>query len=134
MVTVFVCSNPFKQDAPQYQASRSLSLDGGTNNTLDLIPIVRYLVAHMYKPHIAYKKAGVILSELQTQDHVQLTLGENGLRPNDSVMKAVDALNERYGRSTVHVAASRAYHNKRQHPRFTSPGYTTRWSDLLRVS
>ena len=48
-------------------------------------------------------------------------------------MRAVDALNRRYGRDTVTFAASGRRRGWKLRSEFLSPRYTTRWDELLLV-
>ena len=85
----------------------------------------------LYRPGYCYKKAGIMLLELRV---VQGGLFD----PPDTVrsrarMRAIDALNRRFGRDTVSFAAAgyrRAWGLRRD---FISPRFTTNWGELLRV-
>jgi len=48
-------------------------------------------------------------------------------------MRAVDALNQRYGRDTVTFAASGLRRRWKLRTDFISPRYTTCWDELLQV-
>jgi DNA polymerase V len=48
-------------------------------------------------------------------------------------MRAVDALNRRFGRDTVTYAASGIRRAWKLRSAFLSPRYTTSWDELLRV-
>jgi DNA polymerase V len=48
-------------------------------------------------------------------------------------MRAVDALNRRYGRDTVTFAASGRQRGWKLRSPFLSPRYTTSWDELLQV-
>jgi DNA polymerase V len=48
-------------------------------------------------------------------------------------MRAVDALNRRYGRDTVTFAASGRRRAWKLRSEFLSPRYTTSWDELLQV-
>ena len=48
-------------------------------------------------------------------------------------MRAVDALNRRYGRGTVTYAAAGVQRAWRLKSEFISPRYTTSWDELLAV-
>ena len=58
-------------------------------------------------------------------------------RPDDpkaiARMKAIDALNGRYGRDTITFAASGRKRGWKLRSDYISPRYTTAWEDLLRV-
>ena len=48
-------------------------------------------------------------------------------------MRAVDALNRRFGRNTVTFAAAGIRRPWKPRSAFLSPRYPTRWEELLRV-
>lgn len=76
--------------------------------------------------------------DLTSQDSEQLSLLDNAdkitrrLR-SERLMQVMDEINQRQGRNTLMMGASRAvadWHMKQEH---RSPAYTTNWKDLPRV-
>ena len=59
------------------------------------------------------------------------------LRPDEarrvSLMRAMDAINRRYGRDRVRFAGTGLDRAWKLRAEFHSPRYTTRWDELLRV-
>ena len=92
------------------------------------------VLQNMYRPHLKYYRAYVLLPELIPDISLQLDLlGRISLdQANNSKrrMAAVDALNVRYGTGSVRFAAeklSRRWHPKHQ---LRSPRCTTIWDEL----
>jgi DNA polymerase V len=100
-------------------------------------------LSYIYRPGVGYKKSGLMLGHLTNTGEVQqydflkedgLTLGQGAERASESVLKAIDAINQRYGRHSLTIGSlpktTPRWQGNRNH---TSPRYTTRWTDLLKV-
>ena len=87
----------------------------------------------MFKPEYAYKKAGVVLSEISPVTHRQGDLLEPVRVSNTRLMAALDTLNQRFGRGTVKVSTQGAYTQWQMRQERKSPNYTTDWQDLPAV-
>ena len=89
----------------------------------------------IYKPGYKMAKAGVMLLDLVPGGVLQgeLDLEEEDHRDRTRLMVALDALNQRYGKGTVH-SANTGGTNKRQawvmKQERCTPQYTTRWEDV----
>ena len=89
----------------------------------------------IYQPDFELTKGGVPLLDLVPgslyQDELDLELETTGHRIN--LMAAIDALNVKYGKGTVHLGSSGIDGRTRQwgirRERLT-PGYTTSWADM----
>lgn len=127
---VFLATNRFKQDAPQYRNSRTVVLPAPTGATSELLGLARSCLAEMYRPGYAYQKAGVILSDLVPVSRSQAHLFRPDPQKSVPLMAALDAINSRWGRDTLQPAAcgfARTWKNRQDRK---SPAYTTRWRDL----
>ena len=133
-LVVFVETNRFKPSDAQYAASHTVRLPVASADTGKLIKAAIAAVDKLYKPGYRYKKAGVILLDLVPATRVSAGLFDP---PDDArsraCMRALDALNGRYGRGTVAygTAGERQVWGLRRE--FISPRYTTAWDELLRV-
>jgi DNA polymerase V len=132
---VFVETNRFKPADPQHSGSKAAQLPVATADTGKLIQAAMAALDRLYRPGFRYKMAGVILLDLVPASRVQASLFD---APDDARsiarMKALDALNARFGRGTVAYGTAgerQAWGLRRE---FISPRYTTEWSELLRVS
>jgi len=131
LLQVFILTNRFREDSPQYSASKAIPLPSPTSDSLILQAWANHALAQIYRPGYAYKKAGVILSNIQCQDsEIQSSLFEETQPANDKLMQVLDSVNARYGRGTLQI--SQASGNKRWAMRQDnkSPQYTTSWKDL----
>jgi DNA polymerase V len=131
---VFVHTDRFGPAAPQYDGVQPVALPVATADTGRLIGAALRALAVLYRPRFHYKKAGVIFLDL-----VQVANASGGLfdAPDSAAsqarMRAVDALNRRFGRDTVAFAAAGARGAWRPRSAFLSSRYMTRWGELLRV-
>ena len=89
----------------------------------------------IYFPGFNLIKAGVILMDMVGPNVHQdeLTFDDPPARDLDPLMSALDGLNARYGKGTVHVASTgqtRANQDWSMRQGRRTPRYTTEWSEL----
>ena len=129
---VYIRTNPFSEREAQYQKALTIALPEATADSRVLVGWGLRMLRRIYRSGYAYQKAGVMLSELRprTMQQGSLFAGiENDTRAQ-RLMATMDALNGRYGRGTLRVAAEGtgpAWRMKRER---LSPGYTTDWKGL----
>ncbi len=132
---VFIHTNYFREDLPQYKRNIVVSFPP-TQNTLALVRTAKEALKKIFRPGFEYKKAGVILTDFVREDSLQGELF-NGIYENKREMelvRAVDVLNERYGRGTVRLGDQGLLdkHALKQGKR--SRSFTTRWDEILEVN
>ena len=130
---VFIMTNPHKEDSPRHFESTLVTFQVATSSTLEINRAVLQALQRIFKPSFAYKKAGVILSEIVPDSAVQGSLFDQLDRAkHQRLMKVVDKINKKNGYSSVAVATQSLEGIKmnRQH---LSPQYTTKWSDIIKV-
>lgn len=134
-VMVFIQTNSFKPQEPQYAKNAVYRLPVATNNSEELIKSAMAVLEAIYREGYLYKKAGVIVSEIVPQDQVQSSLFDGADRVMEGrLMETMDRLNARYGANTVKIA--RQGHGDsswKLRQEKLSPAYTTRWSDIIEV-
>ena len=89
----------------------------------------------IYEPGFAIAKAGVMLLDLQSCEFEQceLALADDPSEDRSRLMFALDALNQRYGKGTVHCGSAgtarqvKSWGMKQER---RTPQYTTRWEDV----
>lgn len=134
MIQVFLKTNRFRKDLPQYNPSLVLPLPHPTNDSLQLNRYAAWIVKQLWKPGYAYKKAGVILCEItQVSQRQNDLLSDEAETKNESLMVALDKLNQRYGRSAVKVSTQGITGGWEMLQEHKSPGYTTDWGNILVV-
>ncbi len=139
-ITVFIRTNPFAIDLPQYSNSFTLDLRYPTAATPELVEQAKVCLTAIFRKGYAYDKAGVILRKITPLYMMQPDLfGEMDLQTHyqqAKVMAVTDAINRIFGRGTVVFAAQGV---KRKQPWlmrqvWLSPRYTSRKEELLIVT
>jgi DNA polymerase V len=133
VLQVFLLTNRFRQDLPQYSPSLAVPMPYPTHDTREVNRWAAYLCDCMFKPGYQYKKAGIMLSDIRPASHWQGDLLERPPPVNESLMQALDALNQRYGRGTVKVSTQGAYPDWQMRQERKSPHYTTSWEEMPTV-
>jgi DNA polymerase V len=132
VMTIFLHSNTFRPDLPQYHNSITLQLPVATASTPELAKHALKGLRLIYKPNYLYKKAGVIVSGIVPRESVQGNLFAPG--PADGeVMKVMDRLNARYGRDTLRLASQGYCSVWKLNQVHLSPRYTTCLEELTKV-
>ena len=107
-IQVFVQTNPFKPDEPQYNNGVIVKLVKQTNDTFLLAEAALYGLKRIYKQGYAFKKAGVMLTALCPADQVPIDLFTGFDEPETqrakTLMATLDEINARMGRGTVRSA------------------------------
>lgn len=105
-VTVFVGSNPFRDDLEQYHAALTYTFAVPTCDTLEITEAVLMLAEVLWRKGVQYKRSGVVLNRIVPSHGVQGELFDP--LPNRparaELMQTIDKLNQRYGVRTVHLS------------------------------
>lgn len=106
MVTVFLSSNRFREDLPQYSNAATQALAVPTSDTMEITKAAVTLLERLYLQGIQYKKAGVIVSGILPVSPFQLNLFDPvaNRKERNRLMDTIDTLNRRYGIKSVHLA------------------------------
>ncbi len=129
-VQVYILTNHVSETEPHYSNSITISLPP-TNDTLRLTRAATGGVRAIFRPGFRYQKAGVILTEIVPESGIQkdlFSLPEDG--KSASLMIAMDDINRKLGRRTVHSAAEGFGQPWRMKQEHKSPRYTTSWDEL----
>lgn len=130
VIDVYLRTNRFKKNEPQYCRRKTLTLPAPSSHTATLIKAALTLLRAIYRPGYRYQKAGVLLSGLVSQKYRQAHIFTAPSPDSNSLMKAVDEINKRWGRDTIRSGTAgftREWHYRQLKK---SPAYTTRWSEL----
>jgi DNA polymerase V len=133
VVDVFIRTNSFKKEEPQYCNRRTFTLPAPSSCTATLIKVALAALKAIYRSGYRYQKAGVLLNGLVPESYEQLQLFHTATPHDTSLMKAMDEINKRWGRDTIQSAAAgltKEWHFRQQKK---SPAYTTRWTELPTV-
>ena len=137
-IQVFVQTNPFKPDEPQYNKGVTVKLAKQTNDTLLLASAALYGLKRIYKPVYAYKKAGVMLGSLCPENLVPVDLFTGFDEPETqrarTLMATLDEINTKMGRGTVRSAGEGIQKAWSMRSDNKSNAFTTDWMQIAVVS
>ncbi|MCR4965714.1 MAG: Y-family DNA polymerase [Bacteroidales bacterium] len=145
-VSVFVRTNPFREDLPQYENFMEIPLYTATNSTITIVKACVAALEKIYRPGYYYKKAGVIVMQTTSEDAIQTTLFDINAEQFDKLKKldrVLDKINKVNGSETVVLGSQQytpktgkgkadVFANAIKHE-FRSPNPTTRWRDIIRL-
>jgi DNA polymerase V len=133
---VFIKTNRFRKDDPQYSRGIAITLDRPTNGTAELMAAARELLHQIYRPGYRYKKTGIQLAHLVSEDEYQPGLFDQPKAGRIDVDKIVDEINRRMGapKNPVITRASQGTEHSGKSWRMKaerhSPNYTTNWNEI----
>ena len=105
MVNIFLSTNPYREDLPQFSDSQGLRLPSPTSDTSVVMKAVGDLFEKVYRPGMSYKQAGVVLGGITAREGSQLDLfSEPADARRRRLMAAADSINRKYGSNTIHFS------------------------------
>lgn len=128
---VFIESNRFREHDEYYSKSVVIKLPFPTNSSIELAEFALKGLKSIFKEHIGYKRAGVIVMDFVQNNEYQPSLFFNSNPKHKILMEAIDNLNDRYG-TKVRLASQDVKVHKMKQERL-SPSYTTKLSDFITV-
>lgn len=136
-ILVFIRTSPFRPE-PQYSRSVIVPMRRPTSDTGDLVASALMGLRAIYRPGFKLAKAGVMLLELQdsSYEQIELDLEQDNAIDRSKLMAALDVVNQRFGKGTLHMASAGMEGEKRiwsMKQERRTPCYTTRWEDILEV-
>lgn len=133
-LSVFIHTNPFREQDPQYTVQRGVALPVATADTGRLISAAQSVLRTIWRNGYRYKKAGVMLDGLVKAAMVGDGLFDHGDDGRSLArMKALDGLNARFGRDTVTLGRTAVARPWALRSEMLSRRYTTDWDELLVV-
>ena len=145
-VGVFISTNRFNPELPQYNGSSETTLLTPTDSAIDIVDCSLSVLDRIYRPGYQYKRAGVVMLGIRGHDGIQPDLFEYSPERAEKMHnldKTIDLINRLYGRDTI-VTLAQVYQQSdssekgmqfdrimRHDLRSANP--TTRWSDIIRL-
>lgn len=134
-IQVFLQTNPFKPEEPQYNNAVTVKFQKPTDNSFRLSEAALYALKRIYRPGYAYKKAGVMLMSLCPANQVPADLfsGFNapGTERARNLMATLDEINAKMGRGTVRSAGEGIQKPWAMRSDNKSAAFTTDWEQLV---
>ena len=146
IVGVFLNTNYFRDDLPQYWQFKEVNLPTATSSSVTIVKAALEILDDIYKKGYQYKKAGVIVMGIGADSPIQLNLFDINAERFEklkSLDKVIDRINKVNGTETV-ILAAQQYRQKNEQGKadvfanaikhdFRSKNPTTRWSDIIRL-
>jgi DNA polymerase V len=135
-LAIFLATNKHK---PNYQRwGKDIRLPAATADTGTLVHAANQLFGQIFQPNAHYYRAGILLYDLEDDRNLQPdllgTINVPAYERSQRRMKAVDHLNDQYGRRMIHYASEDLGGTWRPRQNIKSPHYVTNWQELPRVS
>ena len=131
-MSIFVLTNHFNKREKQYSNSIRLQLPFPTNDSIKIVKRALEGIKRIYRSGYRYKKAGIILYELNKESQIRGLLDVDRDQ-SDSMMKTIDQINYRYGNSTIKLASEGIEKKWAMKREKISPCYTTCFDELIEV-
>ena len=133
MIMVFVQTNYFRKDQPQYSRNIVINTDFPTNSTIELNHYAQIGLTALFKEGYHYKKAGVIVMGLTPNDQTQLSLFNTSNPKHQPLMSVVDKLNQSYGKNKIKFGNQSLGRQWKMKQEQLSKSYTTRIDEVVVV-
>jgi DNA polymerase V len=144
IVEVFLHTNAFREDLPQYWNSMETRLITPTSSTVTIVKAANELLQKLYCQGYHYKKAGVIVMGIGPNSPIQQDLFDINAEQFEKMNRldaVIDRINKVNGTETI-VLGSQQYTRKDGKGKadvfanaikhdFRSKNPTTRWSDII---
>lgn len=133
-ISVFIHTDPFSQGEKYVYKSITVTLPKASNTNHELVKAALIGLKKIYLPNHLFKKTGVIVSSLSSEDYVQGDLFDQKNSTNfKAISKVTDILNSRYGQDKVKLAVQEGSKDWKLKQEKLSQRYTTRWDELLKI-
>ena len=146
IVGVFLNTNRFREDLPQYWNFQEQRLITPSNSSITIIKTAIEALQKIYRQGYQYKKAGVIVMGVGADSPIQQDLFDINAEQFQKMKRldeVVDRINRMQGSETI-VLGSQQYTRKDGKGKadvfanaikhdFRSPNPTTRWSDIIKL-
>lgn len=131
-VHVFINTNYFKKEEPQYSNFFSIRLHVPTAATVELIKIALQGLKKIFKNGFRYKRAGVILTDIIPENLVQMSLFQPERRTDrkERLAMTIDKIKADLGRDVVQYAAEGINKPWRMRQAKRTKRFTTKWDEI----
>ena len=133
VLVVFLSSDRFKIQSPQYRVNRMVSIPFPTNSSLVLTSRAVKAITSIYKKGIYYKKAGVVLTGIVPTYNRQMQLFDHQDIRHQPLMSAMDQINKKYAAPKLKLANQDLTRTWKMRQAHLSPQYTTNLNDIITV-
>lgn len=132
LIHVFIFTNRFRQDLPQYHGFKTVKLPFSTSSTFELNKYAQIALNSIYKEGYNYKKAGVILMGISQDETQQLSMFEYENPKHKVLMTVLDKLNIKMG-DKVKFGGQDLKRKWKMKQEMLSPSYSTNLNQIITV-
>ncbi|WP_394758088.1 Y-family DNA polymerase [Flavobacterium sp.] len=121
--------------AQKYYFNMAVTLPFATNSNLTISNTAIEILKKLYvgNENIKFKKAGVIVTELISENSKQFHLFEDENPKHINLMKTIDSLNKKIGDKKVKLASQNLNLTWNMNQNYLSPKYTTNFKQILEI-
>jgi DNA polymerase V len=134
-IQVYVRTNPFKDNLPQYYNIKTVFFNEKTSNTAKIISAAKKGLKEIYRNGYHYKKCGISLINIESVNEIQEDIftpsKEN--KKEDKLLKVIDKINNKMGNKTLFYAAQGIDPEWKTNRNKKTGSYTTSWNELAEV-
>lgn len=133
-ITVFIRTNPYNPNEPQYQRSVHTQLSQFTSDTRQIISVAKQLLKEIFKVGYRYQKCGMQLGHIQQSGNAQQMdlFNLTDQQSSQILMTTVDQINRRFPKG-ISISTTGTNTNWRYQVEHLSNRYTTSWNELAFV-
>jgi DNA polymerase V len=133
MILVFIHTNSHRKDHKQYRRNIMVKLPYPTNSCITISKYAQLGLKNIFKDGFYFKKAGVIVMGIVPENQRQLNLFCEENPKHLSLMKTIDSMNRKIGRTKIKLASQDLGRTWKMRQERLSPNYTTSFDDLIKV-
>ena len=133
-IQVFITTNYFREDLPQYSNTITVKLPFATNSAIELANFASIGLEKIFRSGFKYKKAGVLVMDFTPENNQQLNIFENRDARHIPLMKAIDKINSRYSKDIVRLSTQAPGRTWRMKQEKLSQHYTTDINEIIKVN
>ena len=134
-ISVFLMTNRYKPSAVQHFPHITFSFNTPTSDSFEIVSKANIALQTIYNNACIYKKAGVIVQSIVSENEVQASLFDTiDRKKRNRLMCSIDKINMLMGRDKIRLAAQGFDRKWKLKQEKLSPCYTTRFSDILSVN
>lgn len=133
-IMVFIHTNNFRKDLPQFFKNEVITLPVPTNSTIEIVKYALQALSKIYRDGFQYKKAGVIINEIVPENCIQSNLFVTVDHDKHArLMNVLDKVNSGYAKNSISLGVQGTTKSWSLKQEMLSPCYTTKLKDIITV-
>ncbi|SHH68537.1 DNA polymerase V [Chryseobacterium oranimense] len=131
-VTVFVMTDRFKLDQPQYSNSFTVTLPNPSNSSIEISKYAKIALDKIFIDGPKYRKAGVITGTFVPETERMTSMFDIDYHEKHTpIMDAMDLMNSRLGKQKVKLASMDVQTTWKMDQKHLSPKYTSSFNESI---